>query len=159
MLSKEIKNYIRAEATVAAAFNFFINGMAAALIHHKADRVATDPVSIAIDLFVTCLSICVLTALFSRASIKRTKTAEIIEPASGVLRFFSKLFRHPILFGAVTGGCAAVFIYIPTALFFSLLGIMSIPFAIYITLKCVFAAVLGGGITALELYAGMCKAK
>ncbi|MCL2709188.1 MAG: hypothetical protein FWF03_08755, partial [Defluviitaleaceae bacterium] len=131
MLSNEIKNYIKAESTVAAAFNFFINGMAAALIHHKADRVATDPVSIAIDLFVTCLSICVLTALFSRASVKRTKTAGIIESASGVQCLLSKLFRRPILFGAVTGGCAAVSAYIPTALIFTLPGITSIPFAIY----------------------------
>ena len=41
-MNAKIKSYLKAEAIVAAAFNFFINGMIAALIYHKADRVSTD---------------------------------------------------------------------------------------------------------------------
>ena len=156
-MDKEITGYIKTEAIVSAAFNFFINGMAAALIHHKADTVATDPISIAIDLTATCMGTCIINALFSKASVRRTKTAGILEPGSRMIRFLSRLFRRPALFGVFTGFIAAVVFFIPTALIFMLPGIMSIPFGVYILLKCVFAALIGGGITALEIYAGMCK--
>jgi len=156
-MNEQLKGYIKTEAVISAAFNFFINGMTAALIYHKADTVATDVVSIAVDLLITCVSICVLTALFSRASVKRTETAGILETKRRAIRFLSRLFRRPVLFGLFTGITAAVVIYIPTALIFMLAGIASIPFGVYVTLKCLFAALLGGGVTALELYSGICK--
>ena len=53
-MSNELKSYLKTEMIIAAAFNLFINGMVAALIHHKADYVPTDVISIAIDLTATC---------------------------------------------------------------------------------------------------------
>jgi len=156
-MNEQLKSNIKIEAIVSAAFNFFITGMIAALIHHKADTVATD-LSAATDLLLTCLSTGILTALFSKASVKRAKTAGVIPAASGIMRFFSRLFRHPVLFGLLVGAAAAVGFAIPTILIFMLPGIMSIPFGLYVPLKCLFGALLGGGFTALEIYAGMCKA-
>ena len=154
-MDKEIKAYLKIEAVISGAFNFFINGMAAALIHHKADSVAVDTISLAIDMFITCTSICILTAFFSKASLKRTKTAEILTSGSVLVRFLSRLFRQTALFGVLAGLISAAVIFAPAALFLSLLAITEIPFGVYIALKCVFCVLLGGGITALELYAGM----
>jgi protein-S-isoprenylcysteine O-methyltransferase Ste14 len=158
-MNEQIKSYIKAESAISAAFNFFINGMIAALIYHKADAVATDAVSIAADLLITCVSIGVLTALFSKASVKRAKTAGMLETDHKVTRLMSRLFRHPVLFGVFAGITAAVILYIPTALLFMLPGILSMPFGFYVVLKSMFAALMGRVFTALELYAGMCKAK
>ena len=158
-MTKEIRSYIKAEAIVAAAFNFFINGMIAALIHHKADTVAMDVISIAIDLTLTCLSIVILTALFSRASVRRTKTAGILESKSRLIRFSGGLYQRPVLFGALIGFITAAVLFTLTAPVFALLEIYALPFGVYVALKCIFAALLGGGAVALELYAGMCKKK
>ena len=158
-MNEQIKSYIKTESAISAAFNFFINGMAAALIYHKADIVPTDIVSIAIDLLISCVSICVLTALFSKASVKRTKTLGILETERKAVRFISRLFRRPAVFGVLAGMASAVIIYIPTVLFFVLTGTLSIAFGLYVVLKSLFAALAGGVITALELYAGMCKPK
>ena len=157
-MNKELKSYLKTEMIIAAAFNFFINGMITALIHHKADYVATDVISIAIDLTCTCAFTFIISALFCRASVRRTKTAGILEAGNPFIRFSSKLFRHPILFGVVTGITAAVMLFALTALFFLWLGIYALPFGIYVALKCVFTALLGGGATLLALYSGMCEA-
>ena len=156
-MNKEIKGYIKAEAIVAAAFNLFINGMLAALIYHKTDYVPAGAVSILIDLAFTCLLIFILTALFSRASVKRTKTIGVLETGNRMIRSMSKLFRRPVLFGLVMGVITAVILSALTVPVFVLLGIEYLPFGVYIVLKCVFTALLGGGATVLELYAGMCK--
>lgn len=157
-MNKEIKAYIKTEAIIAAAFNFFINGMVAALIHHKADTVATDAISIAIDLTATCLLIFILTAFFSRASLKRTKKESVLENGSRMIRFLSRLLRHPALFGMLMGIAAAIVLFALTTQIFSLLSIGTLPFGVYVALKCVFSAILGGGATALELYLGMIAA-
>ena len=166
-MNKELAAYIKAEAIISGAFNFFINGMAAALIHHKADSVAVDPVSLAIDLFITCMSICILTALFSKASLKRTlnepegrsfqstKTTGILTDGPALIRFLSRLFRCTILFGVVLGAMTAVAAFALTASFFTLLSITEIPFGVYVAVKCIFCTLLGGGMSALELYSGM----
>ena len=154
-MGKELAGYIKTEAIVSAAFNFFINGMAAGLIHHRADTVAVDPISIAIDLVSTCIMTFTLNALFTRVSVKRTKTIGILESSNRIIRFLSRMFRHPVLFGLVTGIIASVILYIPAALIFILSGIMSIPFGVYVIIKCLFALIIGGGATALELYLGM----
>jgi len=156
-MNKELKIYIKTEMTIAAAFNLFINGMVAALIYHKADYVPTDVISIAIDLTATCLFTFIISALFCRASVGRTKTAGILEAKSRFMRFSSKLFRRPVLFGTVTGLATAVVLWIVTEPLFALLGIATLPFGVYVALKCVFAVLLGGGVTLLELYSGMCK--
>jgi hypothetical protein len=157
-MNSELKGYLKTEMTIAAAFNFFINGMAAALIRHKADYVPTDIISIAIDLTATCLFTFIISALFCRASVRRTKTAGILEAKSRFVRFSGKLFRRPVLFGLLMGLAAAAMLYILTAPLLLLLGIYALPFGAYISLKCVFAALLGGGVTLFELYSGMCKA-
>ena len=158
-MTNELKGYIKVQAIIGAAFNFFINGMIAALIYHKVDYVPTDTVSIAIDLTATCLFIFILTALFGRASVRRTKTVGILETGSRMMRFFSRLFRHSILFGAVMGIVTAMILFALTAPAFALLGIASLRFGVYIVLKCVFAALLGGGAAVLTLRVGMCKTK
>jgi len=156
-MNGELKGYLKMETIVAAAFNFFINGMIAALIYHKADYVATDVISIAIDLICTCLFIFLITAFFCRASVKRTKTEGILPTNSRIVRFLSKLFRLPVLFSIVMGLAAAIILSILIAPLFALFKIYAIPFGAYIALKSVFASLFGGGVTLLELYLGMCK--
>jgi hypothetical protein len=157
-MNEELKRYLKTEMTIAAAFNFFINGMVAALIHHKADYVPTDIISIAIDLTATCLLTFILSALFCRASVRRTKTEGILETKNRFAGFWSKLFRHPVLFGVLAGLAVAAALYLLTAPLFLLLGIYALPFGLYIALKCVFAALLGAGVASFALYSGMCKA-
>ena len=156
-MNSELKSYLKTEMIIAAAFNFFINGMCAGLIHHKADYVATDTISIAIDLTCTCLFTFIISALFCRASVKRTKTAGILEMKSRFMRFSGKLFLRPVLFGLVLGFITAAVLWLLTATLFMLLGIYALPFGIYVALKCLFAAFLGGGVALLELYSGMCR--
>ncbi|MCL2129755.1 MAG: hypothetical protein FWH35_05310 [Treponema sp.] len=154
-MNNEIKAYLKTEAAISGAFNFFINGMAAALIYHKADSVSVDLVSLAIDLFITCTSICMLTAFFSKASLKRTKTCGILAGGGRPIRLLNHLFRHTFLFSVLAGLISATVIFALAASFSTLLAITDIPFGVYITLKCIFTALLGGGITACELYLGM----
>ena len=96
-----------------------------------------------------------ITALFCRASVRRTKTADILKTGSCIVRFLSRLFNRPILFGALTGIITAIVLFTLAAPLFALLGIQTLPFGVYITLKCIFSALLGGSVTVLELYAGM----
>ena len=117
-----------------------------------------DIISIAIDLTATCLFTFIISALFCRASLKRSKTTGIIETKSRFMRFSSKLFRRPVLYGAAMGIIAAAVLWGLTASLFMLLGIYAFPFGLYVALKCVFAALLGGGVAFLELYSGMCEA-
>jgi len=154
-MNKELAAYLRAEAIVSAAFNFFINGMVAALIYHKADWVPTDAVSTAIDLFITCLFISTIGTLFCAASLRRTKTEGILTPKNSLMRRLSRLFRHPALFGLLLGALTAAVLSVLTAAAFMLLGIRAIPFGGYVLLKSVFSALLGGGGALLAMRAGM----
>jgi len=69
-MNEELKAYLRIEITISAAFNFFISGMAAALIYHMADTVPVDRISLAIDLFITCLLTFSITSYFSNSLYK-----------------------------------------------------------------------------------------
>ena len=97
-MNQEIRAYLRLEATVAATFNFFINGMVSALIYHKADSVPFDAVSIAIDLLLTCFFIFTVTVFFCRASLRRTKTYGILKNDTIAMHYLSRLFNYPVLF-------------------------------------------------------------
>lgn len=153
----EIRAYLRLEARVAAAFNFFISGMIIALIYHQADTVATDAVSIGIDLAITCLLIFTVSAFFCRASLRRTKTAGILEPPHPSVRYLSRLFRRPLRFGFWLGLVTAAALFAVTAPILVLLGFQSVPFGLYVALKTLFCALLGGGVAWAELYLGMCR--
>lgn len=156
-MNKEIRAYLHLEVMVAAAFNFFINGMVAALIYHKADMVPTDTLSIAIDLTLTCIFIFAITAFFSWGSLRRSKNVGIFEPGSKLLRHLSRLFRRPLLFGILLGLATAAVLFAVIAPIFALLGLQAIPFGLYIALKTIFCALLGGSAALTELYAGMCR--
>jgi hypothetical protein len=156
-MDKEIKEYLSIEMKVAAAFNFFINGMVIALIYHKADMVPTDTVSLAVDLTLTCLFTFIVSAFFNRASLRRTKTAGILDAPNRVMGYLSRLFRRPVLFGALLGFSAAIILFGIAAPVFALLGLKELPFSLYITFKTVLCALLGGGVTFIELYSGMCR--
>lgn len=69
---------MRTQTAIAAAVNIFIGGMIAFLIYHKADFVPMDTYSIAVDLLITCLLTFVITTLFSRASLRRYKTGDVL---------------------------------------------------------------------------------
>ena len=155
-MNQEIKAYLRIEATVAAAFNFFINGMIAGLIYHKVDLIPFDTVSIAVDLFLTCFFTFLITAFFCRASLKRTKTYRILKSQNDLIGLLSRLFRYPALFGVLLGVIAGLAFFIPIAVVFSVLQIKAVPFGGYALFKTVFCALLGYGVTLLELYSGMC---
>ena len=155
-MNKELTTYLKIEATVAAAFNFFISGMVAALIHHKADMVATDTLNLAIDLTITCLLTFTITAVFCRASLKRTNTAGILNGGGRVSCCLSRLFQRPAVFGVVLGLLAAAALFALTAPIFALLETEALPFHGYMALKTVSCALLGGSVTLLGLYAGMC---
>lgn len=156
-MNKELVAYLRVEAIVSAAFNFFINGFIAALIYHKADWVPADTVSIAADLVITCLFIFTMGALFCTASLRRTKTEGILTSQNPLMRRLSRLFRRPALFGLLLGALTAATLLALIAPAFALLGIRAIPFGGYILLKSVFSALLGCGVALLALYAGMCR--
>lgn len=156
-MTKELRDYIRLETLVAAALNFFINGMIAALIYHKADAVSLNSVSISIDLLSTCLLILILAAYFCRASLKRTKTAGILEHGGMLVRRIGRLLAYPLLYGLVLGTLTAVVLTTLTLLFFALLGVYELPFYWYVAIKALFAMILGSGVTVLTLNAGMRK--
>lgn len=157
-MNAEIREYIRIEAVLAAAFNFFINGMVVALLYHKADKVATDTLSIAADLAITCLCIFILTAIFCKASLRRTRTSGILACGSNWICRLSRLFRRSVLFGVLLGILTAVVIFALIAPVFGFFGLDAIPFGWYVALKSLLAALLGGGAAAAELYLGMCRA-
>jgi hypothetical protein len=159
LLNKEIKEYINIEIKAAAAFNFFISGMITALIYHKADTVPTDTVSIAIDLTITCLLTFIISAFFNRASLRRTKTAGILDAPNPVIGRLSRLFRRPVLFGTLLGFFTAIVLFGIAAPVFALLGLKELSFGVYIALKTIFCALLGSGVTFVGLYAGMCRAE
>jgi hypothetical protein len=154
-MNPELIRYVKIEAAVGAAFNFFINGMVAGLIYHGADAVPTDFVSLAIDLALTCVLTGVISALFIRAGLRGTKTLGVLPGGSPVMRRLAQWFGRPALFGFGLGLLLAAILYVPTALVFGLAGIETLSFHTYIALKCVFAAALGAGVTALEMYAGL----
>jgi hypothetical protein len=150
--------YLGLEAKVSAAFNFFINGMIAALIYHKADLVPADTISLSIDLVITCLLMFILTALFCKSSLKRTKTTGILPPGSKMVRRLSRLYRRPVLFGTVLGLAAAIVLFALAAPVLALLGFKSIPFGIYVFLKSTGCALLGSAANQVSLYAGLHRA-
>lgn len=158
-MNPELKAYLRLEATVAAAFNFFINGMISALIYHKADWVPADALSITIDLTLTCLFTFTVSAFFNRASLRRTQTAGILHTCNRAVRLLSRLFRRPALFGVLIGAITAVLLLALVVPVLAVLDVEVLPFAVYITFKTLFCALLGGGVALLELYAGMCRAE
>jgi len=156
-MKREIRSYIKAEAVISGVFNFFINGMAAALIYHKADYIPADITGFAIDQFIICMSIGILTALFSKASLKRTKLSET-QTDGGILPcFLSRLLRRAVLFGVLFGLVTFLVTFALTVSIFTLFSITEIPFGIYIPLKCSFFALLAAGATALELFSGIHK--
>lgn len=156
-MNKEIKAYLRLEAAVAAAFNFFINGMIAALIYHKADWVPADTVSLAIDLTLTCFLISAISVPFCRASLRRTKTEGIRETKNPLLRRLGCMARRPALFGASLGLTTVSVLFALIAPVFALLKISTIPFAGYVVLKPLLGALLGALVTLTALYAGMLR--
>lgn len=158
-MNKEIKAYISIEMKLAAAFNFFISGMITALIYHKADTVNTDTVSIVVDLIITCMLTFIISAFFNRASLRRTNTVGIFNVTNPVMRHLSRLFRHPVVFGALLGISTAIALFGLVVPVFALLGFKELPFSVYIALKTIFCALLGSAATFIELYTGMFKAE
>ena len=156
-MTDELKAYFSIQAKIAAAFNFFINGMIVGLIYHMAEEVPTDVISIAIDILITCLLTFTLTAYFVRAGLKSTKTAGILPPANRFARFLARLFRAPLGFGLLIGFASAIALSIVVGSVFILTGITALPFYLYIVLKPISCMLLGVGVTILEMYAGMCK--
>lgn len=157
-MSRELAVYLRLQAAIAAAFNFFIGGMFAALIYHKADFVPTDSISIAIDITITCLLTFAITTPFCRASLRRDKTGGVLAAKTPPARLLARLSRRPVLLCASLSLCAALILSALTASFFALLDVTAVPFYLYVALKSVFSAVLGAFATCSVLYAGMCGA-
>lgn len=157
-MNKEIRAFLSLQAKVSGAFNFFISGMIASLIYHKADVVPTGTVSLAIDLILTCLLTFILNALFCKASLTSSKTTGILDNGNKFIRQLSRLFRRPLLFGTLIGLAAAAVLFVLIAPVFALLGLKSLPFGIYILVKTIFSTVLGGASALMELYIGMCRA-
>jgi len=157
IMNAELKAYLRIEATVSAAFNFFISGMVAALIYHKADFVPMNTASVASDLLITCLLTFTITVYFSRSSLHRTKTAGILDTGNRILLLLNRLLRHPLAFGFFMGWSVAAILFLPSALFLSVFKPEAVPFVYYIVMKTIFCTLLGGCATLIELYAGMCR--
>ena len=163
-MNKELKAYFSIEAKIGGAFNFFINGMIAGLIHHAAVMVSTDIISLAIELLSTCVLTFTITACFVRAGLKSTKTTAILPPANGFVRFLARLYNasakgivYPLRFGVPAGFLAAVALYIITAPLFTFLKISALPFYAFVLGKSFFCMLFGAGVTVLEMYVGMCK--
>lgn len=157
-MNRELAVYLRIQESVTAAFSFFIDGMAAALIYHKADFVPADTISIAIDITITCLLTFAITTPFCRASLRRDKTGGVLTAMTPLARLLARLFRRPVLLVISFSLCAALILSALTALFFALLGVTAVPFYLYILFKSVFCAMLGAFAAFVVLYAGMCGA-
>lgn len=158
VMNKEFAAYLRLQATIAAAFNFFIGGMIAALIYHKADFVSTDAISIAIDITITCLLTFAITTPFCRASLNRDKTRGVLAARTPTTRLLARLSRRPVLLIASFSLCTALILFALAASFFALLGVTAVPFYLHVILKSVFSAALGAFAACSMLYAGMCAA-
>jgi hypothetical protein len=156
-MNRELAGYLRVQATIVAAFNFFIGGMIAALIYHKADFVPADIVSIAVDLTLTCILTFVITTPFMRASLRRDKTAGLITAKSSIARLLARLSRCPVLMCTILCLCTTLILFALTALIFALLGVTALPFYLYIVLKSVFCGALGAFVAGVVLYSGMCR--
>lgn len=154
-MTRELLNYLRLQATISAAFNFFIGGMIAALIYHKADIVPTDAISTTIDITITCLLTFSITTPFCRISLRRDKTGGVLAVKNLPARLLARLFYSPVLMCGSLGICVALILSALTALIFSLLHVVAMPFYTYIALKSLFCAVLGAFVTCTVLYAGM----
>lgn len=157
-MNGELAVYLRLQAALAAAFNFFIGGMIASLIHHKADFVPADAVTTTIDLTITCLLTFAITTPFCRASLRRDKTGGVLAAKTPSARLLARLSRRPVLFCLFLGLGAALILSALTASLFALLGVAALPFYPYVALKSVFSAALGAFAACALLYAGMCRA-
>ena len=171
-MNAELKAYFSIEAKIAAAFNFFINGMISALIHHAADAVPVDVISLAIELTSTCVLTFIITAYFVRAGLKSTKTVAILPPANKFVRLLTQMYNvsggdvtpakkgivYPLRFGVPMGLFAAVVFFIIIAPLFTLLEKSVLPFFTFVLGKSFFCMLFGAGVTVLEMYVGMCKA-
>lgn len=157
-MNRELAVYLRLQTTVSAAFNFFIGGMIAALIYHKADFVPINATSIAIDITITCLLTFAITTPFCRASLRRDKTGGVLTAKTPLARLLARLSRRPALLCVSLGLCAALILSALTASLFVLSGVTVVPFYLYIALKSAFCAMLGAFATRTMLYAGMCRA-
>ena len=157
-MNREFNVYLRLQAAIAAAFNFFIGGMIAALIYHKADFVPANAISIAIEITITCLLTFAITTPFCRASLRRDKIGGVLAAKTPSARLLSWLSRRPVLLCVSLSLSAALILSALTVSFFSLLGVTMVPFYLYIVLKSVFSAMLGAFATCMVLYAGMYRA-
>ena len=157
-MNRELAGYLRLQAAIAAAFNFFISGMVTALIYHKADFVPTDSISVAIDITVTCLLTFSITTPFCRASLRRDKTGGILASKTSPARLLAWLFCRPVLLCISLSLCVALILSALAAPFFMLLGVTTVPFYLYVALKSVFSTALGAFVTCAVLYAGMYRA-
>jgi len=150
-MNREIRKFIVIEAIVSGMFNFFINGMASALIYHKADYIPADIIGFAIDEFIICMCIGILTALVSKAGLKRHKLSET-QTGGPFTRFLSRLLRRSVLFGTLLGLVMFLAVFALTFSIFTLFSITEIPFGVYIPVKCTIIALLAAGATVLELF-------
>jgi len=157
-MNRELTVYLRTQATIAAAFNLCIGGLIASLIHHKADVVPADAISIAIDLLITCLLTAAITTPFCRASLRRDKTGGVLPVKTSFARLLARLYRRPVLLCVSIGVGAALMLSALAASVLALLGVTAVPFYLYIALKSVLCAALGAFVTITVLYAGMCRA-
>ena len=156
-MNREIKAFLGIQAKISAAFNFFISGMITALVYHSVDIVPLDPVSVAIDLVITCLLTFTITACFCRASLKSTKTAGILPPPNILLRFLARLFKFPLAFGVLLGLAVATVLFAVIVPGLVLLKITALPFYPYVFIKAFSCMLFGSGVNLLELYIGMCQ--
>jgi len=155
-MSRELASYLRLHAVIAAAFNLFIGGLIASLLYHKADVVPTDPVSIAIDLLITCLLTFAISTPFCRASLRRDGTGGVLSMNSPPARLLAWLFYRPAIMSVSLGICVALALFALLASLFTLLGVTDMPFYPYIAFKSALCAALGAFATVTMLYAGMC---
>lgn len=156
-MKSELAVYLRIQAAISAAYNFFISGMIASLIYHKADFVKTDALSIAVDLMITCIMTFAITTPFCRMSLRRDKTKGVLADKTHPARLFVWFFNRPLLLCAIFGLGSALILFVPAAALFALLSVKEIPFYFYILLKSVFCAALGAFATCSVLYTGMCS--
>ncbi|MDD4096343.1 MAG: hypothetical protein PHP22_08910 [Oscillospiraceae bacterium] len=156
-MTKELTSYLRLQALICAAFNFFIGGFIAALIYHRADFVPTDAVSISIDITITCLLTFLITAPFCRSSLRRDKTGGLLDAENLATRFLSGLSRRPVAMCLLFGTITALILSALVVPLFLILRVSTVPFYLYIALKCLFCAAMGAYVTVTVLFAGMLK--
>ncbi len=137
-MKEAVKKILRTETIINLFTNAILNALCAFLINMRAETVATDFFSVAIDMFITCHCTAMLTTGFAVFSARRYKKLGVYTED----RWASGFPKNPVLLGLVI---ADIFFFVGLALggIFALCTVTTMPLWIFVLYKGIFGAVIG----------------